>query len=219
MGHVRVKVAYTFYGPAGDSVEGEVVAEAMDAGDKATSKAMSVALRTFLIQALCLPTDEPDPDQESYERASTQQAHGHEAPRDEDEDRDWRRMRGDARASMDAEAQRGSRPVAAIPRQQKAPIVSTPPATPIANPADAWAHTILTALRNGDAGRLRSGFRKASELNLLGIDMSSQVRGELAHRLGMEEGQPEGSITLVDMLTYAGKIAAGAPAADQGAEA
>jgi hypothetical protein len=28
---------------------------------------MSVALRTFLLQVLCLPTDEPDPDSQSYE--------------------------------------------------------------------------------------------------------------------------------------------------------
>jgi hypothetical protein len=41
----------------------------MDSGDKATAKAMSVAMRTALLQALCLPTDEPDPDATSYERA------------------------------------------------------------------------------------------------------------------------------------------------------
>jgi hypothetical protein len=30
---------------------------------------MSVAFRTALLQALCLPTDSPDPDHETYERA------------------------------------------------------------------------------------------------------------------------------------------------------
>ena len=69
MGHVKVKVTYTFVGPQGDSIKATVVAEAMDAGDKATTKAMSVAFRTALLQSLCLPTDDVDPDASSYERS------------------------------------------------------------------------------------------------------------------------------------------------------
>lgn len=68
---VVVKVTYRVYGPAGDSIHGKVAAEAMDFGDKAIAKAMSVAYRTFLLQALTIPTDEPDPDSESYERGVT----------------------------------------------------------------------------------------------------------------------------------------------------
>jgi len=67
---VVVKVTYRVYGPAGDSIHGKVAAEAMDFGDKAIAKAMSVAYRTFLLQALTIPTDEPDPDSESYERGA-----------------------------------------------------------------------------------------------------------------------------------------------------
>jgi hypothetical protein len=70
MGHVTVLVTYTFIGPDGSTVSCRVPGEAMDAGDKAASKAMSVAFRTALIQALALPTDEPDPDGQSYERAA-----------------------------------------------------------------------------------------------------------------------------------------------------
>ena len=70
MGHVKVKVTYTFIGSSGDSIKATVVGEAMDSGDKATAKAMSVAFRTALLQALSLPTDEPDPDATSYERSS-----------------------------------------------------------------------------------------------------------------------------------------------------
>ena len=70
MGHVKVKVTYAFIGQAGDAISATVVGEAMDSGDKATAKAMSVAFRTALLQALCLPTDEPDPDATSYERSS-----------------------------------------------------------------------------------------------------------------------------------------------------
>ena len=67
---VVLKVTYRVYGPAGDSIHGKVAAEAMDFGDKAIAKAMSVAYRTFLLQALTIPTDEPDPDSESYERGA-----------------------------------------------------------------------------------------------------------------------------------------------------
>jgi ERF superfamily len=74
MGHVSLVVKYTFYGPEGDSVAATVASEAMDAGDKAVAKAMSVAYRTALLQVLNLPTDEPDPDATSYERASSSAA-------------------------------------------------------------------------------------------------------------------------------------------------
>ena len=72
MGHVRVKVTYTFIGANGDTIKATVVGEAMDSGDKATAKAMSVAFRTALLQSLSLPTDEVDPDAHSYERSSAE---------------------------------------------------------------------------------------------------------------------------------------------------
>ena len=64
---IRLNVEFAIYGQEGDPIVGAVYAEAMDSGDKAGAKAMSVALRTFLLQVLCLPTDEPDPDSHSYE--------------------------------------------------------------------------------------------------------------------------------------------------------
>ena len=70
MGHVKVKVTYTFIGANGDAIKATVVGEAMDSGDKATAKAMSVAFRTALLQSLSLPTDEVDPDATSYERSN-----------------------------------------------------------------------------------------------------------------------------------------------------
>lgn len=63
-----VRIRFEFHGPAGDKIDSVVVAEAMDWGDKATAKAHSVAYRTALLQVLCIPTDEPDPDEDSYER-------------------------------------------------------------------------------------------------------------------------------------------------------
>jgi hypothetical protein len=68
-GHVVLAVKYTFWGPQGDSVSSVVLAEALDAGDKGCAKAMSVAYRIALLQTLNLPTDEPDPDSESFERS------------------------------------------------------------------------------------------------------------------------------------------------------
>lgn len=69
MGHVTLVVEYTFWALDGSSVISTVFAESMDAGDKAAAKAMSVAYRIALLQTLNLPTDEPDPDSVSYERA------------------------------------------------------------------------------------------------------------------------------------------------------
>lgn len=75
----RVTVAYRFYARDGSSVAATVPGEAWDSGDKATSKAMSVAFRTALLQALALPTDEPDPDNDTYERQDGEAAHPRES--------------------------------------------------------------------------------------------------------------------------------------------
>lgn len=73
MMNVSVRVRFTFYGPTGDHLSVITMGEAADAGDKATAKAQSVALRVALLQALLLPTDEPDPDEQGYERADRPQ--------------------------------------------------------------------------------------------------------------------------------------------------
>lgn len=65
-----VTVGYSVIGPDGQGFTGQSVGEAADAGDKATSKAMSVAYRTFLLQALTIPTDEPDPDETVTDRGT-----------------------------------------------------------------------------------------------------------------------------------------------------
>lgn len=65
-----VKVTYRFYGPAGDHIDATVPGESMDTGDKGAAKAMSVAYRIALLQVLCIPTNEPDPDESTYERGT-----------------------------------------------------------------------------------------------------------------------------------------------------
>lgn len=72
MSSVRLQVKFHWFGPEGDSVVASVAAESFDSGDKATAKAHSVAYRTALIQTLCLPTDDRDPEQDVYERAEEQ---------------------------------------------------------------------------------------------------------------------------------------------------
>jgi ERF superfamily len=67
--HVRVIVEYIFIAQDGSTISCTTAGEAMDGGDKATAKAMSVAFRIALLQALALPTSEPDPDASSYERS------------------------------------------------------------------------------------------------------------------------------------------------------
>lgn len=64
-----VQVRYRFHGPAGDYLDVIVPGESIDLGDKGTAKAMSVAYRIALLQLLALPTDEPDPDHDTYERS------------------------------------------------------------------------------------------------------------------------------------------------------
>ncbi|CAB4134816.1 Essential recombination function protein [uncultured Caudovirales phage] len=81
MGHARITITYTFYAPDGSNVAATVSAESMDSGDKATAKAYSVAFRTALLQTLCLPTDEADPDSDTYERST------HDAPQREQAER------------------------------------------------------------------------------------------------------------------------------------
>lgn len=68
--NVQVRNTYRFYGPSGDFFDTVATGESIDNGDKGTAKANSVAFRTCLLQALCLPTDEPDPDSFSPERAA-----------------------------------------------------------------------------------------------------------------------------------------------------
>lgn len=71
MTHVLLPVEYRFYGPDPDEdpLLCRVVGEASDAGDKVMSKAHSVAWRVALLQCFAIPTDDPDPDAESHERA------------------------------------------------------------------------------------------------------------------------------------------------------
>ncbi|OQW34542.1 MAG: hypothetical protein A4E20_11010 [Nitrospira sp. SG-bin2] len=75
-----VEVEYTVYGPNGDHFSGASYGEAADSGDKGITKAQSVAYRTFLLQGLTIPTDEPDPDASTHERGSHDRRHQEAQP-------------------------------------------------------------------------------------------------------------------------------------------
>ncbi len=62
-----LKVKYTFYAEDGSNVSAVVVGEAMDSGDKASNKCMSVAYKYACFQILSIPTEETaaDPDEEN----------------------------------------------------------------------------------------------------------------------------------------------------------
>jgi len=61
--HSIIKMQYSFYAADGSNIICIAPGEAMDSGDKSTSKAMSIALKYALLQSLLIPTkDEKDPD-------------------------------------------------------------------------------------------------------------------------------------------------------------
>lgn len=57
---------YTMYAPDGSNISAVVIGEGMDSGDKASNKAMSVAMKYAMFQLFCIPTEEMiDPDSET----------------------------------------------------------------------------------------------------------------------------------------------------------
>lgn len=66
MQRCKVTVTYGIVGPQGDvyPLPLESIGEAFDAGDKSTPKAVSVALRSFYINNLAIPTAQPEMDPE-----------------------------------------------------------------------------------------------------------------------------------------------------------
>ena len=73
-------VKYTFYAEDGSYVEAITVGEGMDSGDKATNKAMAIAMKYALFQVFCIPTQDdpdegtPETSQKSDELLSEEQA-------------------------------------------------------------------------------------------------------------------------------------------------
>jgi hypothetical protein len=67
---------YRFTADDGSFIETDVLAEAMDSGDKAANKAMSVGQKYAILQTFLVPTDDPkDPEVDSPEPAPLPPAH------------------------------------------------------------------------------------------------------------------------------------------------
>ena len=65
-----LRIRFTFYAADGSSIQAVTVGEGMDSGDKASNKAMAVALKYALFQTFCIPTEEmagDDPDGQVHE--------------------------------------------------------------------------------------------------------------------------------------------------------
>ncbi len=69
LNYATATVEYKFYDESGDSISVTVVGEGMDSGDKATSKALSIAYKYAMFQTFCIPTED-DPDKDVYEAAT-----------------------------------------------------------------------------------------------------------------------------------------------------
>ena len=52
------KIKYKFYAEDGTNIEAITIGEGMDSGDKATNKAMAIAMKYALFQVFCIPTEE-----------------------------------------------------------------------------------------------------------------------------------------------------------------
>ena len=59
-----LKIKYTFYAEDGTFVESITTGEGMDSGDKASNKAMAIAMKYAMFQVFCIPTED-DPDAET----------------------------------------------------------------------------------------------------------------------------------------------------------
>lgn len=70
MTRVVLPVTFAFHGPDGGTLDCHVYGESSDSGDKAMSKAHSVAWRVAMLQVFAIPTDDPDPDESAHERAA-----------------------------------------------------------------------------------------------------------------------------------------------------
>ena len=63
-----LKIRFTMYAPDGSSISSVIIGEGMDTGDKATNKALSIALKYAAFQIFMIPTEDViDPDEESHE--------------------------------------------------------------------------------------------------------------------------------------------------------
>ena len=74
--HVSLKVKHHFYAPDGSSVPVTTCGEGLDNSDKATNKAMSVAMKYALIELFCVPTEDIEDADRTTPEAGTKRMNG-----------------------------------------------------------------------------------------------------------------------------------------------
>ncbi len=85
--YVTQRIKFTFHGPDGSTVESIVYGTAMDSGDKADNKCLSIGLKYALLQAFLIPTEDmAEPDGQSHEVASKP---SEKSEKKEDDNRPW----------------------------------------------------------------------------------------------------------------------------------
>lgn len=68
MFYTRLKIKFTFFAEDGSNISATVIGEAMDTGDKASNKALSIGYKYACLQVFCIPTeDDKDPDAQTHE--------------------------------------------------------------------------------------------------------------------------------------------------------
>lgn len=201
---VRLTVRFVFVGPMGDTLAATVVGEAFDSGDKATAKAMSVALRTCLLQVLALPTDEPDPDTQVYDRGGEQERDlgrwtGEVAAAGRDRAKLkalWDRMLAewdnvpwspDRQAIIETAVKASSEPAEPAPagREGDQPLTAPADEPAIDDPATLFVMDLEQAEREGDLATLRKMVKQAAEMRNSELrKMAAQVLAEATARAG-----------------------------------
>lgn len=141
----------------GSELTVEAYGQGKDNSDKATAKAMTMALKTALTQAFMIPTDEPDPDSER--------------PGDTSAD-DYSRPVGQGQGQQ-RPAQQQQRQQPAQPRQQQAPVQQPIPPEQAQDKAARAMAAFAAAHKATDRAKLSKIINQAHTENLLGIEIQS----------------------------------------------
>lgn len=154
---VYVEMRYIFTSlEDGSELTVESYGQGKDNSDKATAKAMTMALKTALTQAFMIPTDDPDPDSERPGETS---------------EGDYSRPVGQGQGQQRPAQQQRQQP--AQPRQQQAPVQQPIPPEQAQDKAARAMAAFAAAHKATDRAKLSKIINQAHTENLLGIEIQS----------------------------------------------
>ena len=157
---VYVEMRYIFTSlEDGSELTVESYGQGKDNSDKATAKAMTMALKTALTQAFMIPTDEPDPDSDRPG----------DAPQD-----DYSRPVGQGQGQQQRPAQPPRQQQAAPPREQAPPPRQQPSSEDAAQEKAKRAMAAFAAAHKADSRlKLSKIINQAKTENLLNVEIQS----------------------------------------------